>query len=184
MGNAVSERLEGHARHEHNRDEPGRDDKNQGRPASQAGRNGRMANAEHNEQREGRGSRCEDQERNESRTESCRCGGAGGMADADSSKSQQFEGERAMPFQEERTGSRNQLNRRGELLGFRDPGPTNGYWRDADWLFCRDEKWRPVRPGSFPLVDGAPARVGRLRGYGNAINAQVAKEVIMAVMAE
>src|ERR1044072_2132716 len=21
-------------------------------------------------------------------------------------------------------------------------GPTNGFWRVADWLFCRDEKWR------------------------------------------
>ena len=49
------------------------------------------------------------------------------------------------------------------------PGPTNGFWRDADWLLCRDGRWRPVGPGSFPLVNGAPARVGRLRGYGNAL---------------
>ncbi|MDP0925368.1 DNA cytosine methyltransferase, partial [Klebsiella pneumoniae] len=34
------------------------------------------------------------------------------------------------------------------------PGPVNGFWRDADWLFSRDGKWRPVRPGSFPLADG------------------------------
>ena len=57
-------------------------------------------------------------------------------------------------------------------------GPTNGYWRDADWLFCRDGRWRPVEPGSFPLVDGAPARVGRLRAYGNAINAKAAQAFI------
>jgi len=25
-----------------------------------------------------------------------------------------------------------------------------------------------LKPGTFPLVDGAPARVGRLRAYGNA----------------
>lgn len=62
------------------------------------------------------------------------------------------------------------------------PGPTNGHWRDADWLFCRDGKWRPVEPGSFPLAHGAPARVGRLRGYGNAIVAQAAAEVIRAYM--
>lgn len=60
------------------------------------------------------------------------------------------------------------------------PGPTNGFWRDADWLFCRDGKWRPVQPGTFPLVDGAPARVGRLRGYGNAIVAEVAASFIKA----
>ncbi|WP_180838866.1 DNA cytosine methyltransferase [Variovorax sp. RO1] len=63
-----------------------------------------------------------------------------------------------------------------------DPGPTNGLWRDADWLFCRDGKWRPVEPGTFPLAHGAPARVGRLRGYGNAINAEAAKAFIEAVM--
>jgi len=41
-------------------------------------------------------------------------------------------------------------------------GPTNGFWRDADWLFCRDGKWRPVEPGTFPLAHGSPARVGRM----------------------
>jgi DNA (cytosine-5)-methyltransferase 1 len=62
------------------------------------------------------------------------------------------------------------------------PSPTNGHWRDADWLFCRDGKWRPVEPGTFPLAHGLPARVGRLRGYGNAIVPQVAAAFIEAVM--
>lgn len=53
-------------------------------------------------------------------------------------------------------------------------GPVNGFWRDADWLKCRDERWRAVEPGTFPLANGAAARVGRLRGYGNAINAEQA----------
>ncbi|PQH12732.1 DNA cytosine methyltransferase [Raoultella ornithinolytica] len=75
---------------------------------------------------------------------------------------------------------------------------VNGFWRDADWLFCRDGKWRPVEPGTFPLVDGAAARmgrvepgvarvassnrVGRLKGYGNAINSQAAAAFIRAYM--
>jgi len=59
---------------------------------------------------------------------------------------------------------------------------TNGFWSDADWLLCRDGKWRPVRPESFPLVDGATARVGRLRAYGNAITAQVAQGLIESYM--
>jgi len=61
-------------------------------------------------------------------------------------------------------------------------GPTNGYWSAADWLGCRDGKWRPVEPGTFPLAHGAPARVGRLRAYGNAINAEAARVWIETVM--
>jgi DNA (cytosine-5)-methyltransferase 1 len=68
------------------------------------------------------------------------------------------------------------------LRGNSRPGPTNGHWRDADWLHCRDGKWRPVEPGTFPLAHGAPARVGRLRGYGNAINAEAAQAFIESVM--
>ncbi|MBQ0955664.1 DNA cytosine methyltransferase [Serratia symbiotica] len=60
--------------------------------------------------------------------------------------------------------------------------PTNSFWRNADWLFCRDEKWRPVEPGTFPLADVATSRVGRLRAYGNALNAEAAKVFIKTYM--
>lgn len=60
--------------------------------------------------------------------------------------------------------------------------PVNGVWRDADWLFCRDGKWRPVKPGLKPLVNGTPGRVGQLRAYGNAIVAPVAETFIRAYM--
>lgn len=62
------------------------------------------------------------------------------------------------------------------------PGPTNGYWRNADWILCRDSKWRPVEPGTSPLAHGAPTRVGRLRAYGNAINAEAAIAFIESVI--
>ena len=64
----------------------------------------------------------------------------------------------------------------------RPAGPVNGHWSNADWLLCRDGKWRPVEPGTFPLANGATARVGRLRAYGNAINAEAAEAVIRAYM--
>lgn len=57
-----------------------------------------------------------------------------------------------------------------------------GFWSDADWLGCRDGKFRPVEPGTFPLANGIPERVGRLRGYGNAIVPQVATEFVKAFM--
>lgn len=58
--------------------------------------------------------------------------------------------------------------------------PNNGVWRDADWLLCRDAKWRCVEPGTFPLANGVSERVVKLRGYGNAIVPQVAAEFIQA----
>lgn len=60
--------------------------------------------------------------------------------------------------------------------------PLNGFWRDADWLLCRDGKWRPVEPGTFPLAHGITNRVGRLRAYGNAICAEAAVEFIKIAM--
>lgn len=61
--------------------------------------------------------------------------------------------------------------------------PTNGFWSDADWLLCRDGKWRPVEPSTFPLVNGLASRVGRLRAYGNAINTATAEAFISAYLA-
>jgi DNA (cytosine-5)-methyltransferase 1 len=72
------------------------------------------------------------------------------------------------------------LNRAG--IESESTNPHHGFWSDADWLGCRDGKFRPVEPGAFPLANGIPARVGRLRGYGNAIVPQVAAEFIKAFM--
>ncbi|WP_236672119.1 hypothetical protein [Croceicoccus sp. YJ47] len=52
----------------------------------------------------------------------------------------------------------------------------------ADWLFCRDGKWRPVEPGTFPLADAPTGRVGRLRAYGNGLDAETAAQFITAVI--
>ena len=54
-------------------------------------------------------------------------------------------------------------------------------WAEFESLPCQDG-WRRVQPGSFPLADGVPGRVGLLRGYGNAIVPQVGAAFIGAFM--
>jgi DNA (cytosine-5)-methyltransferase 1 len=97
-----------------------------------------------------------------------------------------------MAFPNGRDGSNRDLQRSGKYgLKSEDSctsiygegaAPTNGFWRVADWLLCRDERWRPVEPGTFPLAHGYPSRMGILRGAGNAINAEVAKAFIEVTM--
>ncbi|EGI5659625.1 DNA cytosine methyltransferase, partial [Salmonella enterica subsp. enterica serovar Kisarawe] len=79
-----------------------------------------------------------------------------------------------------------QRNKNSETIagfcGNSGPHAVNNFWRDADWLFCRDGKWRPVEPGLKPLVNGIAGRVGQVRAYGNAIVAPVAETFIRAYM--
>ncbi|MFI3658458.1 DNA cytosine methyltransferase [Klebsiella pneumoniae] len=119
-------------------------------------------------------------------------GGIGGLGNANVARLEGFGGNDGAAGRERATGP---VAAPGVHLR---PLEVNGFWRDADWLFCRDGKWRPVEPGTFPLVDGAAARmgrvepgvarvassnrVGRLKGYGNAINAQAAAAFIRAYM--
>jgi DNA (cytosine-5)-methyltransferase 1 len=105
-------------------------------------------------------------------------GESGGVADTERQQKHQ---EQQRPAEDERERSADCTGGRS-LVGEERPGPTNGHWRNADWLHCRDGKWRPVEPGTFPLAHGAAARVGRLRAYGNAIVPQVAQVFIEAYL--
>jgi len=67
------------------------------------------------------------------------------------------------------------VDAKGEQVGLSRCSWESGI---ADWIPCRDGKWRPVEPGTFPLAHGAPSRVGRLRAYGNAIVAPCAEAFI------
>lgn len=52
----------------------------------------------------------------------------------------------------------------------------------VDWLPCRDGKRRPVEGGTFPLANEDTQRVGRLRAYGNALDAATAQAFVEAFL--
>jgi DNA (cytosine-5)-methyltransferase 1 len=200
LGNAIDTGLEGHARHGDNSDEPGRLDAQPGGPVATAGGDGGLAHSDQ-QQRNGRGNSGET-----GRGEFADERSDGGMGDAISG------GRQSQSTHLREHGERVESTGREQVAGFeassdvlgKQPttGPTNSLWRAADWLLCRDGKWRPVEPGTFPLVDGLPrgvvpsgdpgsaeyanntaeARVMRLRGYGNAIVPQMAAEIIRAAL--
>ena len=68
------------------------------------------------------------------------------------------------------------------------PARPTSFWSDHELVWCDERElgrgWVPRRtePGVFPLADGVPQRVGKLRAYGNAIVPQVAAEFIRAYM--
>ena len=115
------------------------------------------------------------------------CGLSIGLADTDlsgSGTSERYADRDGSEIKQKRSDvSQSECGGRGVLTDRnRYPTPINGMWRDADWLFCRDGKWRPVEPGTSPLADGITNRVGALKAYGNAINAEAAKEFIGAYL--
>jgi DNA (cytosine-5)-methyltransferase 1 len=100
---------------------------------------------------------------------------------------------------------------RGSQFTAGETGSVSGFWRDAKWIWCRDEKHRPIEPGTSPLAHGLPRGMGNLpddvqrlaelaglskqslknakhyrksslHGYGNAIVPQVASEFIRAYL--
>ena len=137
-------------------------------------------------------------------------GGVYGLADTNSSISELAAGNGSRPGETNGGRASSEFERCDALPDSPAAGPVNGFWRDADWLYCRDGKWRPVEPGTQPLAYGMPRSMGvmspelqrlaevaglssaslrnakayrtsALRGYGNAINAAAAQAFIEEV---
>ena len=139
MGDAIGARLEGHARHGDDRDEPGRLDADAAGSTPEAG-------------------------------------GAGGrMADAERGTAERHRHEVGRTSGEDQVGAEERQRLRDDARHGCDVG-----WSDFDLVACRDGKARRVESGTFPLAARVPARVVRLRGYGNAIVPQVAADFIVA----
>jgi DNA (cytosine-5)-methyltransferase 1 len=92
----------------------------------------------------------------------------------------------------ERLGNADDTGLQGRLDGSGEGGRPDqrpageasvaGFWSTYATVRCTDGKARRFEPGSFPLAHGVSNRVGRLRGYGNAIVPQVAAEFVGAYM--
>lgn len=80
---------------------------------------------------------------------------------------------------------RNESGRVGEKQAGSTPAAGRArasFWGRFDVLPCSDGKARRVESGTFPLAHGVPARVGKLRAYGNAIVPEIAAQFVGAYL--
>jgi DNA (cytosine-5)-methyltransferase 1 len=70
----------------------------------------------------------------------------------------------------------------GRAEGWTVAGNGQIAWSSGDFIPCTDGKARRVESGVCPLAHGVSKRMGKLRGFGNAIVPQVAAEFISAFM--
>jgi DNA (cytosine-5)-methyltransferase 1 len=100
--------------------------------------------------------------------------------------------------QEQHSASEEESTGVGSAGVLRSGFDTRGTDRRFKWVPCRDGKWRPIEPGTFPLANVSSKRMGRaepvlermarrnregrLKGYGNALNAEAAKYFISSFM--
>lgn len=121
--------------------------------------------------------------------DAARCGNARSMADARGAEPQDGrlrrsavgDGETRSVAHAARDGWREGVDG-GQAGTHRGSGSAHSGWSDCAWIPCSDGVSRPVEPGTHPLAHGVPARVGKLRAYGNAIVPQVAAAFIRAVL--
>ena len=173
VANSQQPRLEGHAGDGHYGGQPRRVNAEQIGSVAASGGAGGLADTDHQRQSAASVAGFHDKKSDvEPR------GRAGGLADAEHHDGRAVQQERRP---EGRTADGRDCAGASGNGDDRPHAPMLG--RDAaDWLYCRDDKWRPVEPGTFPLADAAASRVGRLRAYGNGLDAETATQFVAAVM--
>ena len=110
---------------------------------------------------------------------SVECSGRDALAMADAN-SQSIRG--GMPGEVVAASGGNESKTQERERIWADIGSSCDYWGNSEWVTGADGKSRRAQPGVRLLVNGVPNRVGRLRGYGNAIVPPLAAEVIKAFM--
>jgi DNA (cytosine-5)-methyltransferase 1 len=90
--------------------------------------------------------------------------GAGSMAEPEPFRLEGQQQDRAAPAPAQRKGAA-------------------GSWAGGRLAECADGKFRPIEPGILPLADGIPARVVRIRAYGNAIVPELGSAFIQEAFA-
>lgn len=102
--------------------------------------------------------------------------GAGSQVGSLDRVRRESEGQRSRGIQFERLGSVGRLvdadGQRLEILSEQQArpeheaaertGPVNGFWGNAEWVYCADEKWRAVEPIAQQMADGSSESLGRL----------------------
>lgn len=105
------------------------------------------------------------------------------VADSDSKSSKRYS--RSVLGEEEK-GNQEGGTDGGIADGYPDGGKNHGashsQWGSSRQLMFKDGRSRPCEPGTLPLAYGSSQRVGRLRGYGNAIVAPQAQTFIESYM--
>ena len=112
--------------------------------------------------------RCRETECIANEEKTVRCSGSGGLSQLGSV------GSMAYTQSAECKRARDSRKRRDRLAD------GSNAWQNSEWIDCIDGKKRAIEPQIRLLAHGVPGRVGRLRGYGNAIVPPLAAEFVRA----
>ena len=108
------------------------------------------------------------------------CSDSISLADTHSQRSQGF-GQKSEQ-QQHTEGRQNEIGHGSTDRQHSGPDHQNDSGWNYDLIWCRDQKWRPVECGTFPMANATPNRIHILKALGNAIPADTAKIFIESYM--